>query len=277
MTDHYATLGIRRDAEFTVIEGAHRALIKRYHPDKNLGDATAAERAKAVNAAFDVLKDPDTRARYDRELPPERADHASSTTPPPPPPRQSPPPPPRSRPASPQPIRPQPAAGGPSAALLSLGFIGLAVLVGVGAVGSLTQSGATEPVTAVEPAAAEALASQTTTTRSRPAPTAADRQSSAVEKTLQTSEAASKDPCGDINSGLPYWLCADPAVAAADQRLKAVYADQLRKAPNPATLEADQDQWRVRRDAIASDRNRLLRAYEARIETLLASDLEGLY
>ena len=135
MTDHYATLGIRRDAEFTVIEGAHRALIKQYHPDKNIGDATATERAKAINAAFDVLKHPDTRARYDRELPPEGAGHSSST--PPPPPRQPPPaPPPRSRPATPQPVRAQPAPKGQGAALLSLGFIGLAMLVGVGAIGS---------------------------------------------------------------------------------------------------------------------------------------------
>jgi len=276
VTDHYATLGIRRDAEFAVIVGAHRALIMRYHPDKNIGDSTAAERAKAVNAAFDVLKDPDTRARYDRELPPERAEHASSA--PPPPPRQPPPPPPpRSRPASPQPVRAQPAAKGQSAALLSLGFISLAMLVGVGAVGSLTQSGATETAGAIEPAAAGDPTSQATETRSRPAPKAADRQIPAADKAQKISEASPKDPCGDINAGLPYWLCADPAVAAADQRLKTVYVDQLRKAPNPAALEAAQDQWRIRRDALASDRDRLLRAYETRIETLLASDLDGLY
>lgn len=276
MTDHYATLGIRRDAEFTVIEGVHRALIKRYHPDKNLGDPSAAERAKAINAAFDILKDPDTRARYDRELPPERAEHASNA--PPPPPRQPPPsPPPRSRPATPQPVRAQPATKGQAPALLSLGFISLAMLVGVGAVGSLTQSGAAGPVAVAEPAASATPASQATETRSRPSSSAADGQTSAAEKAQQISEVATKDPCGDINDGLPYWLCADPAVAAADQKLKTIYADQLQKAPNPAALEAAQGQWRIRRDAIASDRNRLLRAYETRIETLLASDLEGLY
>ena len=276
MTDHYATLGIRRDAEFTVIEGAHRALIKRYHPDLNRGDAAAAERAKAVNAAFDVLKHSDMRARYDRELPPEGGGQSSST--PPPPPRQPPPPPPpRSRPATPQPIRAQPATMGQGAALLSLGFIGLALLVGVGAVGSLPQSGAAEPETVVEPAATGAPASQATESHPRSTSRTADRQTSAAEKAQQISEASPKDPCGDINAGLPYWLCADPAVAAADQRLKTIYADQLQKAPNPATLEAAQDQWRIKRDAIASDRNRLLRAYETRIETLLASDLEGLY
>jgi uncharacterized protein YecT (DUF1311 family) len=158
-----------------------------------------------------------------------------------------------------------------------LGFIGLAVLVGVGAIGSLTQSNTQDPTTIVEPAAPEAAASQASAAPSRRTSRTTDRTATAAPKAQPISEPTPKDPCGDINSGLSYWLCADPAVAAADERLKTVYADQLRKAPNPAALEAGQAQWRTRRDAVASDRNRLLRAYETRIETLLASDLDGLY
>lgn len=117
MTDHYAVLGVRRDAEFTVIEAAHRALLKRYHPDRNPDDAKAADRAKAANAAFDVLKDSDARARYDRTLSPESGQAHE-------PPPRSPPPPPPHRPASSPPTqrRPVAAASGGSSRALSMGL-----------------------------------------------------------------------------------------------------------------------------------------------------------
>jgi curved DNA-binding protein CbpA len=62
--DHYATLGLSPTSEDVVIRAAYRALIRRYHPDRN-ASTTAAARARAINAAYAVLSDPDSRAEYD--------------------------------------------------------------------------------------------------------------------------------------------------------------------------------------------------------------------
>jgi len=80
MDDPYATLGVRRDDSAETIRKAYRKLAKRHHPDLNPGKAEALERFKAINAANEILSDPDKRARYDRgeidaegrEKPPER-------------------------------------------------------------------------------------------------------------------------------------------------------------------------------------------------------------
>lgn len=63
--DHYETLGIGRDADADEIKKAYRRLAKRYHPDRNQGDADAERKFKEINAAHDVLSDPDKRAHYD--------------------------------------------------------------------------------------------------------------------------------------------------------------------------------------------------------------------
>ncbi len=64
--DPYATLGVACDATPEQIRSAFRKLAKTHHPDLNPGNAAAEERFKAVNAANELLSDPDKRARFDR-------------------------------------------------------------------------------------------------------------------------------------------------------------------------------------------------------------------
>ncbi|MGQ0602082.1 MAG: J domain-containing protein [Anaerolineales bacterium] len=63
--DHYATLQVSPEAEPEVIEGAYRKLAQKYHPDKNRS-REALQRMQAINAAYEVLRDPVQRAAYDR-------------------------------------------------------------------------------------------------------------------------------------------------------------------------------------------------------------------
>ena len=68
MTTHadlYETLGVTRDASQNDIKRAFRRLAMEYHPDRNKEDA-AERRFKEVNAAYEVLSDPEKRSRYDR-------------------------------------------------------------------------------------------------------------------------------------------------------------------------------------------------------------------
>lgn len=65
MSDHYATLGVARDATADELKRAYRKLARRYHPDANPGDHDAAEHFKEVNRAYEVLSDPQKRANYD--------------------------------------------------------------------------------------------------------------------------------------------------------------------------------------------------------------------
>jgi DnaJ-class molecular chaperone len=66
MEDPYDVLGVKRDATPEQIRAAYRKLAKKHHPDLNPGKAEAAERFKAINAANDLLSDPDKRGRFDR-------------------------------------------------------------------------------------------------------------------------------------------------------------------------------------------------------------------
>lgn len=66
MADPYETLGVRHGDSEETIRKAYRKLAKRHHPDLNPDDNSAAERFKAINAAYDLLSDPEKRARYDR-------------------------------------------------------------------------------------------------------------------------------------------------------------------------------------------------------------------
>jgi molecular chaperone DnaJ len=63
--DHYATLGVSRDASSEDIKRAYRRLARQYHPDANQQDPTSAERFKEITHAYDVLSDPVKRERYD--------------------------------------------------------------------------------------------------------------------------------------------------------------------------------------------------------------------
>ncbi len=62
----YKTLGVRKDASMDAITAAYRDRAKRFHPDKCPGDAAAAERFKEVQEAFEVLRDPEKRAHFDK-------------------------------------------------------------------------------------------------------------------------------------------------------------------------------------------------------------------
>ena len=64
--DFYAVLGVPRDASETDIKKAYRRLAMEHHPDRNNGDKAAEEKFKQLTEAYDVLRDPDKRAAYDR-------------------------------------------------------------------------------------------------------------------------------------------------------------------------------------------------------------------
>jgi DnaJ-class molecular chaperone len=64
--DHYKTLGVRREASQTDIQKAYYELAKKYHPDKNPGDKSAKKKFQQIQAAFDVLSNPEKREMYDR-------------------------------------------------------------------------------------------------------------------------------------------------------------------------------------------------------------------
>jgi molecular chaperone DnaJ len=64
--DYYALLGVARDATDADIKKAYRKKAVQYHPDKNQGDAEAEEKFKEVSEAYEVLKDAEKRAAYDR-------------------------------------------------------------------------------------------------------------------------------------------------------------------------------------------------------------------
>jgi DnaJ-class molecular chaperone len=66
MRDPYDVLGLQKTADDAAIRAAYRKLAKRYHPDLNPGKADAAEKFKEINAANDLLSDPEKRARFDR-------------------------------------------------------------------------------------------------------------------------------------------------------------------------------------------------------------------
>lgn len=63
---YYETLGLKRDASQKEIKAAYRRLARKHHPDVNPGDKTAEARFKEINRAYEVLSDPEKRAKYDR-------------------------------------------------------------------------------------------------------------------------------------------------------------------------------------------------------------------
>jgi DnaJ-class molecular chaperone len=62
----YEVLGVKPDASADEIRKVYRKLAKQFHPDLNPGKPEAEARFKSISAAYDLLSDPDKRARYDR-------------------------------------------------------------------------------------------------------------------------------------------------------------------------------------------------------------------
>ncbi len=64
--DYYELLGVPRGADDAAIKAAYRRLAKEHHPDRHNGCTDKEAQFKAINEAYDVLKDPQKRAAYDR-------------------------------------------------------------------------------------------------------------------------------------------------------------------------------------------------------------------
>lgn len=64
--DYYQILGVNRNATEKEIKQAFRRLARKHHPDLNPGDKSAEDKFKKINAAYEVLSDPEKRRKYDQ-------------------------------------------------------------------------------------------------------------------------------------------------------------------------------------------------------------------
>src|SRR5512140_2795186 len=64
--DYYQILGVERSASADDVRKAYRKLAMQYHPDRNPGNKQAEEKFKEINEAYQVLSDPQKRARFDQ-------------------------------------------------------------------------------------------------------------------------------------------------------------------------------------------------------------------
>jgi molecular chaperone DnaJ len=64
--DFYEVLGVGKNASDAEIKKAYRTMAKQYHPDVNSGDKTSESKFKEVNEAYEILSDPQKKARYDQ-------------------------------------------------------------------------------------------------------------------------------------------------------------------------------------------------------------------
>ena len=64
--DYYKILGVEKGASADDIKKAYRKFAMKYHPDRNPGDKQAEEKFKEAAEAYDVLRDPEKRQRYDQ-------------------------------------------------------------------------------------------------------------------------------------------------------------------------------------------------------------------
>ncbi len=66
VSDYYDVLGVPHDADEATLKQAYRKLAMEYHPDRNNGDRDAEAKFKELTEAYEVLRDPEKRAVYDR-------------------------------------------------------------------------------------------------------------------------------------------------------------------------------------------------------------------
>src|SRR5437660_7757117 len=64
--DFYEILGVAKSADADTLKRAYRKLAMQYHPDRNPGDKAAEHKFKDISEAYEVLKDDQKRAAYDR-------------------------------------------------------------------------------------------------------------------------------------------------------------------------------------------------------------------
>ncbi|WP_083770954.1 DnaJ domain-containing protein [Phenylobacterium zucineum] len=267
MRDHYEVLGVSPEAEDVVIDAAYRALMKRHHPDVRGGAGEA--RAKEINEAYRVLRDPDERARYDRTNGSGRSSAASGRARP-----SSPEPPARpARAARPPVPTPAPAPPLPLKGKLSLAgwaSIGLASVILVGAMGSLLGAAeTTAPGPAADVAPADAAAEEDVST-SGPAAAPAS-QMPEDEASSEVADAPGAQPsfdCGRADTDVLRMICMIPDLANADVRLASAYQTALSTADDPSRLRDEQRAWLERRDAAPADPRVLLSLYQARMAEL---------
>jgi DnaJ-class molecular chaperone len=64
--DYYEILGVSKTASADEIRGAHRRLVRKYHPDVNKADSGSTKKFQEVQEAYDALSDPEKRKQYDQ-------------------------------------------------------------------------------------------------------------------------------------------------------------------------------------------------------------------
>ena len=137
--DYYKVLGVSADSEDIVIQAAYRALMRRYHPDKNPSD-TARQRTVEINAAYAVLGDSSKRAAYDakrkkRDQSAKTSGNTRNSSPPPPPPRGE-----KTTPPRPHNHANDAKTSGPSGVKLFFGIIGVLTIITIGIAAGNTNS-----------------------------------------------------------------------------------------------------------------------------------------